>query len=260
MKEDISEKIRLFYVALTRAKEKMIMFLPEKEDLTEIKNVDGVILESIRYKYNSIASMLYSIPNTLKPYTKKLDLSTINLTKDYMIQKDMKQDLETIHKKLKVKPISIDVIEENHTSFSKKIQEILTKEEQKNIELGNLFHQTLEWIDLTNFQKEEISNSFIADKIDDMLNLELFQNIHKAKIYQEYEFIYQQDNQEYHGIIDLMLEYDDHIDIIDYKLSDITDYNYVKQLNGYKNYIKTKTNKTIHLYLFSILQTSIKEL
>ena len=260
MKEDISEKIRLFYVALTRAKEKMIMFLPEKEDLTEIKNVDGVILESIRYKYNSIASMLYSIPNTLKPYTKKLDLNTINLTKDYMIQKDMKQDLETVSKKLKVKPISIDVIEENHTSFPKKIQEILTKEEQKNIELGNLFHQTLEWVDLTNFQKEEISNSFIADKIDDMLNLELFQNIHKAKIYQEYEFIYQQDNQEYHGIIDLMLEYDDHIDIIDYKLSDITDYNYVKQLNGYKNYIKTKTNKTIHLYLFSILQTSIKEL
>ena len=47
----------------------------------------------------------------------------------------------------------------------------------------------------------------------------------------------------YHGIIDLMLVYDNHIDIIDYKLKNLSDENYKKQLSGYKNYIENKLNR-----------------
>ena len=64
--------------------------------------------------------------------------------------------------------------------------------------------------------------------------------------------MYEKNNNTYHGIIDLMLVYDDHIDIIDYKLSSIDDKNYDKQLKGYKNYIKEKTNLPISMYLYSI--------
>ena len=39
IKEEISEKIRLFYVALTRAKEKMIMVMPNIEDKKYVKDV-----------------------------------------------------------------------------------------------------------------------------------------------------------------------------------------------------------------------------
>ena len=42
----------------------------------------------------------------------------------------------------------------------------------------------------------------------------------------------------YHGIIDLMLEYSDNIKIIDSKLKNISDNEYLKQLNGYKTYIE----------------------
>ena len=81
----------------------------------------------------------------------------------------------------------------------------------------------------------------------------------KAKIYKEFEFIYKVENKEIHGIIDLMLEYDDHIDIIDYKLSNIQDEAYIKQLNTYKEYIESKSYKKVSIYLYSIMQSKFEK-
>ena len=57
-----------------------------------------------------------------------------------------------------------------------------------------------------------------------------------------------------------MLEYNDHIDIVDYKLKNVDDEKYIKQLNGYKNYIMMKSKKRVNLYLYSIMDEVIKEL
>ena len=54
-----------------------------------------------------------------------------------------------------------------------------------------------------------------------------------------------------------MIEYSNHIDIIDYKLKGITDENYKKQLNGYKEYIENLTNKNVNTYLYSILDENV---
>ena len=56
-----------------------------------------------------------------------------------------------------------------------------------------------------------------------------------------------------------MLVYSDHIDIIDYKLNNLTDTAYIKQLNGYKKYIEMQKNLPVYTYLFSILTQTIKE-
>ena len=74
-------------------------------------------------------------------------------------------------------------------------------------------------------------------------------------IYHEYEFIYENVT----GIIDLMIEYDDKILIIDYKLKDIKDTEYMKQLNGYKKYIESISKKKIEIYLYSLLDDILKE-
>ena len=71
--------------------------------------------------------------------------------------------------------------------------------------------------------------------------------------YKEYEFVYKKEDNVLHGIVDLILEYDDHIKIIDYKLKNVSDENYIKQLKGYKEYIENKTNKSVNLYLYSII-------
>jgi len=57
-----------------------------------------------------------------------------------------------------------------------------------------------------------------------------------------------------------MLIYDDHIDIIDYKLKHILDEAYLEQLNGYKIYIESKFKKKTNIYLYSILEDVLKEL
>ena len=67
-----------------------------------------------------------------------------------------------------------------------------------------------------------------------------------------YEFIYNEDNTLYHGIIDLIAEYDDHIDIIDYKLMNIDHKEYDRQLDIYKKYVSLNTDKSINCYLLSL--------
>ena len=57
-----------------------------------------------------------------------------------------------------------------------------------------------------------------------------------------------------------MVEYEDHIDIIDYKLSNINSEEYVLQLNGYKEYIENKFNKPTNIYLYSINKDIFKKL
>ena len=128
------------------------------------------------------------------------------------------------------------------------------------MEFGLEMHEALELIDFINPNLSLIDNTFIQNKINKFLSNPLLSNINNANIYKEYEFIYEQNNIEYHGIIDLLLEYNDHIDIIDYKLNNIKDENYLKQLNGYKEYISTISNKPINIYLYSIISETIEKL
>ena len=258
-KEDISEKIRLFYVALTRAKEKMILFLPNKELLEERKTNDGVILKTIRYKYSSLASILYSIPSVLKLYREDLDLNTLGLTKDYMIPKEKESIKETITP-LNITELNIEDIEIKQQTFSKKMNKLIDLSTKRNIEFGNTMHELLEHIDLKNPNLELIKDPFMKSIIEKLLTTPLLQNRKDAEIYQEYEFIEEKDGTEYHGKIDLMLVYDNHIDIIDYKLDNVTDEAYINQLNGYKTYIENHTEKKVNTYLFSLLSGTMTAL
>ena len=61
-------------------------------------------------------------------------------------------------------------------------------------------------------------------------------------------------------ITELLFEYEEYIDIIDYKLKDIEDKNYLKQLNGYKEYIENKTNKKVNIYLYSIINNDLRKI
>ena len=121
-------------------------------------------------------------------------------------------------------------------------------------------HELLELIDFKNPNYELINDKFIENKIKKLLENNIFNNISNAKIYKEYEFIYELDNIKYHGIIDLMLEYSNYIDIIDYKLKNIKDEAYIKQLTGYKNYIENKTNKKVNIYLYSIMNENLEKI
>ena len=128
------------------------------------------------------------------------------------------------------------------------------------MKFGTKAHEIFELLDFRNIDLSLVDNKFIRNKVEKFLSNDILKNISNANIYKEYEFIYIKDNNEYHGIIDLMLEYDNHIDIIDYKLKSITDENYIKQLNGYKEYIEKISNKEVSTYLYSILDEKVLQI
>ena len=125
------------------------------------------------------------------------------------------------------------------------------------MELGTKIHELFEVIDFINPDFDELEENEIL-YIKNFLNQDILKNISYAKIYKEYEFMYEEDNVNYHGIIDLMLVYDNHIDIIDYKLMNTTSEEYINQLNGYKGYIEKTFGKSVNLYLYSIVNNEIK--
>lgn len=261
IKEEISEKIRLFYVALTRAREKMIIVLPEKETKKLEKNDNGVIEEIRRIKFMKLSDFMYGVKDYLDKYFKSIDITKLGLTKDYQYSKNINiKENNTIKDDINVEEINIqnDIIEEKQ--FSKESNKVSTKEEIKMMNYGTKIHEYLELIDYKNPNLSLIEDNFIKGKIEKFLNNSLLENIKDSNIYHEYEFFYEKDNTNYHGIIDLMLEYDSHIDIIDFKLKNIVDENYKNQLNGYKNYIESITNKKVNTYLYSILNEDIKEI
>ena len=260
-REEISEKIRLFYVALTRAREQMIIVLPDKETRTLEKNNDGVIEEIRRLSFNKLSSFIYGIKNYLYSYFEQIDIEKLGLTKNYLYPKKIVQEtLNNIKDNINVEEINIEneVVEEKH--FSKETNKIITKEENDLMKFGTKVHEIFELLDFRNIDLSLVDNKFIRNKVEKFLSNDLLKNISNANIYKEYEFIYNKDNNEYHGIIDLMLEYDNHIDIIDYKLKSITDENYIKQLNGYKEYIEKISNKNVSTYLYSILDEKVLQI
>ena len=253
--ENISERIRLFYVALTRAKEKMIFILPSntKEDN---KSIGDIIDNSIRGKYNSFASIMYSLESITKDYYKNIDINDINLSKDYNMisNNNYKEHLKLIDDKIEVNTTCIpSSIKENKT-FSKKDIHIVTKEEEDKLLYGRLIHELFECTDFNNLDNLSDNNKKIIERFLEKVD------ISHANIYKEYEFIYDEDNTTYHGIIDLMLEYQDNIKIIDYKLKNINDDAYIKQLNGYKDYIEKLFNKKTSIYLYSITLNTLEEI
>ena len=246
-RNDISEKIRLFYVALTRAREKIIIVCPinkEKEGYTSL------VPKSIRLNYNRISDMLDTIYPSLEPYIKNIDFNKVVLTKDY--QKIKKYNYKKSISKVKTKIIkttnNINYEILNKSKYSKNTNKLISKEEYDNMKMGIDLHYT--------FETEDFKTSLNPYILKFKNNIDM----DYINCFKEYEFIYIDDLEEKNGIIDLMLEYNDHIDIIDYKMKNIEDKNYLKQLKGYKKYIESITNKNVHIYLYSILDDILKEL
>lgn len=260
LKEEISEKIRLFYVALTRAREKIIIILPSMETFKYEKDENGVILSLLRKKFIKLSDLIYGIKEYLPEYFESINIEKLNLSKNYLYKKKIEELKSFDIDKIDVNEINIhnEVVDEEH--FSKETHELLTIENRTNMRYGTHFHEVLELFDFKKKNYEVISEEFTVNKIKHMLMNPIFNDIENANIYKEYEFYYSESNVNYHGIIDLMIEHDDHIDIIDYKLKNTTDSNYIKQLNGYKKYIESISEKNVNLYLYSILDEKIVDI
>ena len=250
MNEEISEKIRLFYVALTRAKEKMIMVSSFDDDNIVAMN-----------ECRSFLDMLYLVKDDISQYIRNIDINSIFLTKDYdLIKKyNYKDSIKETDSKLEIRDIVITEEFVGQNRISKRSDSLLDKDTKEKIAFGKSIHKVLEYMDFKNFNIEDLDlPPFYKNGIYHFMKM-----IHKDQlvhVYKEYEFSFENAGLYEHGIIDLILEYNDRIMIIDYKLKNIDDDDYVKQIMRYHSYLSTKTDKKVESYLFSIADCVLKKI
>jgi len=234
VEEDVSERLRLLYVALTRAKEKMILVRP-------ISEKDPPIALALCRSFNDFLSCVKISPQQIK----HVEISLPQIDK---IRETPDSSFSLAFKSISVQP---KIMEKAQASKS-----LSSSAEEESLRYGEKLHRLLE---LTDFKKKDVS--WIKDEADRALiakavALPLFTDAAKATIHHEYAFFYEKAN--VHGIIDLLLVYDDHIDIVDFKAKSIDDPSYEKQLNTYSSYIQSVDRRPVQTYLLSILESRLK--
>lgn len=246
LKEDISERIRVLYVALTRAKEKII-FVSNINDYDDISSNTDMVDDMERLNYKSFLDILLSIKPLLNKYIKNIEYS---VTKDYELIKTLNYE-EVLLKTNKIynyQTINVEKKKIDNINYSKVLNEIITN---SKMDTGTNIHEVLEYLDFHNYQTDidnyELS-PFIKEKIFDLFKQPFMDNIEKSTIYKELSI----DNGK--GIIDLLIENDQFI-VVDYKTKEIDKEEYIEQIKNYVSYIKQNTTKDVSGYLYSVTES-----
>ena len=258
LKADIGEKMRLLYVGLTRSQEKMIMIASLKNE-TE----DGEIIDDAsRVSYRSYCDMLNDIYSDLqeKGFIKDLDLDDYRFSRDYRIlrKRNIASLIDENAKKVSAAEESLIVPVAIRQAHFSKDAGLIDGKMIERMELGTKLHYYLETLDFKDPDLSGIEEKYLP-LILNFLKSDIMKDARNGKAYKEYEFIYEEDGERKHGFIDLLMEYDDHFDIIDYKTKNIDDEHYDEQLNGYRNYIKMVSDKDVYCYLYSIVDSTYRE-
>lgn len=247
LKEEISERIRVLYVALTRAKEKMIFVA----DLGEENSAS--LSDSTRLHYRSLKDIIVSIKSEFQNNIK--NALKIELTHDY--EKIKTKNITNEIKNTKTIDINIkaEKVLDNHFSHSE-----VSLMNNDVLSFGTKIHEYLEYLDFNDFDNslsKLVIEPFFKEKI---LKIKEMPFIKKEAIYhKEYEFIYQTEAEIKHGIIDLLIETNDELIVVDYKLESIDKPYYIDQVKGYITYLSTISSKKIKGYLYSILDSKYIE-
>ncbi|MBI9009503.1 MAG: UvrD-helicase domain-containing protein [Tenericutes bacterium] len=252
-KEYISERIRLLYVAFTRAKENLVLFADYKDlETKDTKMVNGYVEDFLRLKYNKFTKVLAT--TEIADYDNHFTATS----SENLVEADQISDSNIC---ITRKYFNLHKKEIDESRFSKSEYSLFNDETINTIDYGNKVHKYLERLDFNNLDAslEKLPKN-IKESYQSLLETEVFDFNLSPIIYQEYEFVDESNLYARHGIIDLMVEYNDIIYIVDYKLKSITDDAYKKQLRGYKNYIQKHTTKKVKCFLYSILSQIIQEI
>lgn len=258
--EELSERIRLFYVALTRAKEKFIM-ITNLDD--KIEPIEGIITLDDLASAKSYMHIMALLRYKLKNYIKDVDVNALEVNTNYneVFVANYKSKIPNTKEIIKVEAIKVDNSLLDNRHFSKRLSKVIDRELKSKLDFGTFMHYVFEVYDFNNDNLNDLDiDEKYKDKIRNFLKHEETKDIKNAKIYKEHEIHFENDEAEFHGFIDLLVEYSDHFDIIDYKLSNINSEEYNNQLKGYKDYIEDKYKKKANTYLYSINKDEFKEI
>ena len=152
----------------------------------------------------------------------------------------------------------LPLLSQEFKEYVKASKDVDSQVDEETLLIGNKYHAYLEHIDFATKDTSFVKDEHDRKVLDEFLKQSLFDRVHDAKVAHEYQFYDEKNN--VHGIIDLLVIYDDHIDIIDFKLSKIDDAAYDRQLHVYKDYISQISSKKINTYVMSIFTGRVRQI
>lgn len=159
--------------------------------------------------------------------------------------------------KLEIRNINIKPIPKK--GYIKASKDLEVDASMDAIHFGTHLHLLLEIMDFKNPNYDYIKDERERNIIKKVVNLLDEVNIKDADIYKEYQFDDPSDGVT--GVIDLLLIYEDKAIIIDYKLKNLDEENYPKQLGLYKKYVmKAFGMSQVETYLLSILNGELNKI
>lgn len=224
---DEEEKKRNLYVMLTRAKEKLIIFTCNSTAgfTPLLKGMDG------KYEDANLEE------RTLE--AKKLDIEE---SMDDLITKE-KLQWQSLYAPLPSRAAYAYDFNANSFKVYDDERDILEEGSDRK-SLGSAAHRFCEAYEGKNFDEilNESAESYkLSEKEKELLNKcaknyeKFYKTVTNAKTYKEFEYYYIKDDIIYTGVIDRLDEYEDHVEIIDYKVTSL-DEDTVK--NIYKTQMK----------------------
>lgn len=237
--EQRSEALRLFYVAITRAREKCTFLLEEKPAKL---NDDGEVIESPSLPFSACSNYAELLDNL-----KGIKYSKPAPARKGQISSNKPLAINVERRHLDIQPAQPVV----SLGYSK--EEIESSAEA--LEYGNYLHRLMQFTSFAHKAIPEGIGPRERKMIEKILDLPVFKEAEKAQEYHEYRFI--EDEKE--GSIDLFLVYDDHIDLFDFKASRIDDPSYDEQVKGYAEYLKKTFHQPVNGYLLSLSKVEVRQ-
>lgn len=224
----LSEETRLFYVALTRAKEvcvcvfeKPLDTIPEKDECKTYQHI--------------VASSGHNLPEDFYGFADS---------------KVASKEKEFIREKVSIKTSSI-LFALKETAAKRPSIEVEEDVNEELLRTGTRYHEYMEIVDLKTKDVSFIKNEKERQNVRHLLENKVFDKLpDSSKIFKEYKYL---DDNGITGIIDLLLVFNDHCVVIDYKLKNADDEKYAKQLGAYKAYVEKVFGLPTETKLISIL-------
>ena len=145
---------------------------------------------------------------------------------------------------LEIKQVSVNSPVKEKKRASKEV----VKVDESLLRFGTEVHALLEGLDLSKKDTIYIKDSKFRRIANNVINSELFKGITNEQV--RHEFSYYDKENNVNGIIDCLIIKEDEIDIVDFKLKNIAEEDYDKQLRTYKSYVSSISNKPIKMYLY----------
>ena len=256
--DELSERIRLLYVALTRAREKLVII----DCMDEYPNCNGYTMENLLAR-KGFSDCILSCPLPHELF----EIHSFNQA--YALQ-PLDQPLIPVDS---IPNYGLTTITDQHaTSATAYMKTIDLEDHEASLQYGTVLHEALEVLEL-----DQLNDAYLSTYDPTMTPYQKKALIHYGQtmttfihehgineIQKEYPFIYYQDDAAASGSIDWIGQGNDGIHIVDYKttnasIPDLID-RYRNQLNYYRSIIeKAEPDQPIHLWIYSFHHGSFIE-